>query len=196
MMTAQLAAPARALGPKRAQPAARFRARDGVFYVLLIALVAGVFAYTHPAEGTRPIGGYALFSVLSNSMRSVYPQGTLLLVRQADPASIAVGDDITFVRSDLTTITHRVIAIVEDADGHGTLAFQTQGTDNPSPDEALAFAPNVVGRVVGSVPKIGAAVQWIRDHAWFSLGALVLLFAWTEALRRLFAHPTSARRAA
>jgi signal peptidase len=46
--------------------------------------------------GSRLIG-YQVFTVISGSMEPTYGVGDLIYVKKVDPATIAVGDPITFV---------------------------------------------------------------------------------------------------
>ena len=69
--------------------------------------------------------GLAPYAVLSGSMEPEYPTGSLIYVRDVDPADVAVGDAITFELESGTLVTHEVYEIDSDA-----RAFRTQGIAN------------------------------------------------------------------
>ena len=66
--------------------------------------------------------GLTPYAVLSGSMEPEYPTGSLIYVRDVDPADVAVGDAITFELESGTLVTHEVYEIDSDA-----RAFRTQG---------------------------------------------------------------------
>ncbi len=50
--------------------------------------------------------------MLSGSMELTYHVGALIYVKEVDPSEIQVGDAITFLPSEDTVATHRVVEIV------------------------------------------------------------------------------------
>ena len=67
-----------------------------------------------------------------------------------------MGDDITYLASSTTTVTHRIVDITGSYEDTGERAFQTQGIENPEPDEALVPAGNVVERSYGTAIYLGS----------------------------------------
>lgn len=86
--------------------------------LVLAALMLVAFA------GVR-LFGLTPYAVLSGSMEPEYPTGSLIYVRDVDPADVAVGDAITFELESGTLVTHEVYEIDSDA-----RAFRTQGIAN------------------------------------------------------------------
>lgn len=78
----------------------------------------------------------------------VYSKAAPVVSRRTDPSTLEIGDDITFMTGETTTVTHRIIGIVENYADTGQRAFQTQGVMNRTPDSQLVPAVNVVGKVV------------------------------------------------
>jgi signal peptidase len=161
----------------------RRRAWDFAFYAILAAAVGLVVFFTSAGDQPRSLGGVAVFSVLSESMESVYPKGSLILVHHVDPATLKVGNDVTYIREDGETVTHRIVGITEDIDGEGQRGFTTQGVENTSPDANPVYAPNVIGKVVFHVPLLGHIVQLMRAHLVIFLALCVGVFALAELLR-------------
>lgn len=100
--------------------------------------------------------GYMTFAVLSGSMEPELPVGSMVLVRQVEPADIAVGDNATFCRSDGAVVTHQVYEVDPVAQ-----MISTQGIANKNADgsimhdaEQIPFS-HVIGTVSFCVPYLG-----------------------------------------
>ena len=154
------------------------RAANILGIVLLIALVAPFVVFAVP----EVVSADESFVVLTPSMTPAIAPGDVVIVAERDPATVAEGDVITFMRgtSDVP-VTHRVIGVVGTGDG---LAFETMGDANEGPDPGLVPAANLVGVVALTIPYIGYVVQFAGTTAGFV--ALVLipfgLLAATEIL--------------
>ena len=154
------------------------------FYFVLIAMVLAAAIFAKPGSS---VFGYSYRSILTDSMRSEMPPGTMVLTKHIkDPAEIKVGDDITFFMSESKIVTHRVIAVHENYDDSGMYGFQTQGIDNPAPDDEIVFDGNVIGKVVWHVRTLGAILQTISDHWLYVAGGILLLFSFAYTLGVLF----------
>ena len=97
-------------------------------------------------------------------MQSEIPKGSLVINRSVEPDTLQVGDDITYLANSTTTVTHRIIDIVGSYEDTGQPAFQTQGIENPEPDEALVPAGNVVGKVIWHSEILGNIAETITDN--------------------------------
>ncbi len=160
---------------------------DLLFYGVLIVLIVGTVILTGNGEqGPRSFAGFTAQTVLTSSMEDVYPKGALVVSRRTDPNTLEVGDDITFMTSETTTITHRIIGIVEDYADTGQRAFQTQGVMNQAPDSQLVPAVNVVGKVVFHSYAAGKAVDFLKSSWPLLLFFLVLLAVLVRVLRYIY----------
>lgn len=147
-----------------------------LFYGLLLCMVVGAFLLSQGDK--KPILGYSFMNVITGSMQSVIPMGSLVVVREADRNTIQIGDDITYMKDAETMVTHRVIGITEDYEGSDERGFETQGVDNDAPDFEIVRATNVVGVVKHHVPKLGQWLEWLRGNLVITLcftGGFVLL---------------------
>ncbi len=99
--------------------------------------------------------------VLSGSMESVYPTGAILYIRDVDPATLAVGDTITFKLTESTLATHRIIEIVQE--GGDTFYFRTKGDENDVADGSLVAYSSVVGKPVFCIPQLGYLSVYIAQ---------------------------------
>ena len=112
--------------------------------------------------------GYSGFTVLSRSMQSEIPEGSLIIVKKTGPEKINVGDDITFTRKrDAAIVTHRVIQVFRDSGENGGIKFQTQGVDNPDPDQDAVHADAIIGYVTLIIPGIGTVLNFLTTNAGF-----------------------------
>ncbi|MCL2865265.1 MAG: signal peptidase I [Lachnospiraceae bacterium] len=162
------------------------RMRGVLFYIFLVVILVAVFFLTREeAAGVpRHIAGLSAMRVLTGSMQSEIPRDALIVTRQVDPQEIRVGDDITFMVSETTTMTHRVVLIYEDYRDTGQRGFQTQGVENPSPDREIVRPENIVGRVVWHNLLLGRAMFFIRENV-IAIGIFVALLIAFVAMMRI-----------
>lgn len=160
---------------------------DLLFYGVLIVLIVGTVILTGSGEqGPRSFAGFTAQTVLTSSMEDVYPKGALVVSRRTDPSTLEIGDDITFMTSETTTVTHRIIGIVENYADTGQRAFQTQGVMNQTPDSQLVPAVNVVGKVVFHSLAAGKAVDFLKGSWPLLLFFLVLLAVLVRVLKYIY----------
>ena len=148
---------------------------DVVFYCALIVVVAVVLMIRGKGEGPTTFAGYSAFTVLSSSMQDEIPKGSLIITKRVDPNTLEIGDDITYMRDASSTVTHRIVGIMENYNETGQRAFRTQGIMNAEPDSTPVVAVNVVGRVVFHSLILGQIVEFISAY-WYLAVLFVLLF--------------------
>ena len=164
-----------------------------VFYAVLLAMIVLAFFYSGSSEPGKRFGSFAYNTVLSDSMQSVYPEGSLITswaIKPGEPlkAGLEDGTDIVFLREGGATVVHRIIEIMEDYGDSGQRAFRTQGVDNPIPDTWITYEGNVIGRVTWHLPyagnilaAIGANILWVV----LIIAALILILTlFKTALKR------------
>ena len=98
--------------------------------------------------------GLKPYSVLSGSMQSVYPTGSLLYIKDVNPETLEVGDVITYKMAGGTLCTHRIIEIVSDEDNPDLFRFRTTGDEHDTADP-LVDRDRVVGKAVFCIPLLG-----------------------------------------
>lgn len=160
-----------------------------LFYVALIAFVVGIFL-AKSGSGGQPtvIAGYSAFTVLSSSMEDTYPKGSLIVTRSVDTNTLKIGDDITYMSSATSSITHRIIGITEDYLGTGARGFETQGTMNDKPDKEPVAAANVVGQVIFCSTLLGQAATFVSANWPILLFFVAVLSALIAFLRWNFSR--------
>lgn len=146
----------------------------GIVVLLAVALV-----------GVR-IVGLQPFVVLSGSMEPTYHVGSLIYVRSVDPGELKAGDPITYMISEDTVVTHRIIEVLTDESEPDTLYFATKGDANATPDSAAVHYRNVIGKPVFSIPYLGYVSNYIQNPPGTYLaiagGALLLLLVFLPDL--------------
>ena len=139
--------------------------------VLMVAILAVLLV------GTRFIG-LMPFTVLSGSMEPVYSAGDLIYVKEVDPFELEEGTIITFMLSEDTIATHRIVEVVPDAEDETVIRFKTKGDANESEDGGLVHYKNVIGTPIFSVPKLGYVANFIQEppgtYVAIAAGALIL----------------------
>lgn len=137
-----------------------------VFAVLLAMLLAGA-----------RIVGLQVYTVLSGSMEPNYHVGSIIYVKDVDPATLQVGDAISFMISETTVATHRIIEVIPDKDDPNVIRFRTKGDNNDIADTNPVHCNNVLGKVVGTVPLLGYVSDFVQHPpgTFIALGAAFLI---------------------
>jgi signal peptidase I, archaeal type len=156
---------------------------DVIFYLGLIAMVAVVVVLSRGAGG---IGGYHFYEVLTSSMESVYPQGSLVVVKNVDTDELVVEDDITFVRNIGAPITHRIVEIIENFEGTSRKAFITKGVDNAMVDKDAVLEVNVIGKVKASIPIVGGVISFLKTHLDITISVGIFLIIGSKLIKMLW----------
>ena len=161
-----------------------------VFYgLLLLLIVAALFVRTTSDGAPKSLAGYSGMIVLTESMQSEIPKGSLVIAQQVDPETLQIGDDITYMANQTTSVTHRIVGINENYENTGQRAFQTQGIMNDQPDSQPVPAVNVVGKVVFHSETLGVVASFIGSCWPLLLFALAVVFVLIYVLGRIFKSP-------
>lgn len=157
------------------------------FYSTLVLLViASLFIRTTGSGAPRSLAGFTGMVVLTESMQSEIPKGSLVIIKQVNPNTLQIGDDITYLANQTTTVTHRIVGIIEQYENTGQRAFQTQGVMNAQPDKLPVPAANVVGKVIFHSELLGQAASFIGAYWPFLLFVLVVVAGLTIVLKRIY----------
>ena len=118
-----------------------------LFGLSLFILISGTVAIR---EGNVPsVFGYSYSIVVTPSMEPTIKTGDLIITKKVEIDEIEIGDVILFKASEGEIagkhIVHRVIGIIDGK-------YQTQGDNNPIPDEQLVSYDMVVGEYVFKLP--------------------------------------------
>ena len=147
-----------------------------LLYLLVLALVVSIAMVW--------LFGWRLYSIQTGSMEPSYPVGMMIFVEPVGCEQLESGDVVTFVKSDNTVVTHRIVDIDRE-----TQLITTKGDNNNAPDGSPVSYKNVIGRVKFGVPKVGYFVLLLNTTfgKWMIGLALVLLIG-IEIIRRMYYH--------
>jgi len=156
-----------------------------IWNMLTTVLVSLVAILAILLVGVRLIG-FQTFTVLSGSMEPEFSPGDLIYVREVDPYEIEPGQVITFMLSENTVATHRVVAVVPDESDPNVIRFRTKGDANSSEDGNMVHYKNVLGSPVFHIPKLGYVANYIQHppgmYIAIAAGAALLAFVFIPDL--------------
>ena len=127
-----------------------------------------------------PVVGRQTIIIGGGSMEPTISLGSAIVIRPVAPDALAVGDIVSLqVGAERTTYTHRIIGVVDRADGRW---IRTQGDANTAPDPMLVPATAVIGQVELAVPFAGYLLALLSLPMGIvfvlGLGATLLAIAW------------------
>ncbi|WP_271495309.1 signal peptidase I [Enterococcus sp. 5H] len=125
-------------------------------YVLFLICIILFFSWIHLCGQAGPI---QLKTVLTGSMAEIFPQGSLLVVKDETPEKLRVGDIISFEKGN-ETVSHRITKIDQT---QGQLTFQTKGDSNQTIDQTVVFPKDITGKIIFSIPKLGRILSVIQS---------------------------------
>jgi len=122
-----------------------------VIMVLLATLLAGA-----------RLLGMQVYTVITGSMEPNYPVGSIIYVKEVDPTTLKEKDVITFMLSENTIATHRIVEVIPDEKNPEYVRFRTKGDNNDIVDTSLVHSKNVLGKVVGMIPYLGYVSDFVQ----------------------------------
>jgi signal peptidase I len=143
----------------------------GVIWITIFVLLVGFSLFTRLA----PLTGRELFIIIGGSMEPAIPIGSLVVAAPTDPMTIGVGDVVTIRADNGVVVTHRVMQVVDNADGR---FFSLKGDANPSPDGGLVPARAIVGTADQYLPYAGYAQKFLSKFAGLLAVLSVLGLLW------------------
>ena len=157
-----------------------------LFFLAIIVITVAAVSHNMSGSGARNIAGFSIFKVLTESMQSEIPMGSLVLTKQVNARQIQIGDDITYMVSENTSVTHRVVGIIENHENSGERGFETKGIDNHAPDKEVVWARNVVGKVIFHTPRVGTILVAISDNWLLILLPFIGILIFSSLLKFVF----------
>ena len=101
--------------------------------------------------------GCKSMAVVSGSMEPKIPVGSLVVVKEADTNTLAIGDVISYQLPDGTMVTHRIKEIDTE-----NSRITTKGDANEVEDANPVAFSSVVGREVFHVPLLGYLSIYVK----------------------------------
>lgn len=146
----------------------------GIVVLLAIALVGVRLVGLHP------------YVVLSGSMEPAYHVGSLVYVKSVDYKDLQVGDPITYMISQDTIVTHRIIEVLIDEEDPDTIRYFTKGDANEVADGSSVHYKNIIGKPVFSIPWLGYVSNYIQNppgmYIAIAAGAILIMLVFLPDL--------------
>ena len=156
-----------------------------IINIITWPLIAVVVILAVLLVGVRLVG-FQPFAVLSGSMEPVYSAGDLIYVKSVDYRTLGEGDVITYMLSQDTVATHRIVGVVPDAEDASVLRYRTKGDANDSEDATLVYYKNIIGSPAFSLPLLGYVAGYISSppgmYVAIGFSALLILLAFLPDL--------------
>lgn len=129
-------------------------------------MIFTVVSVTTFNRNDRALFGYKMFIVNSDSMAATdFDAGDLILVKEVDPSTLAVGDIITYMSQNSDSfgeaITHKIRKLTTDAEGNP--GFITYRTTTNTDDEAIVTYPYILGKYQSNIPGLGTFFNFLKN---------------------------------
>jgi len=148
-------------------------------------LVAIVVTLAVLLAGVRLLG-MQVFTVLSGSMEPAYPVGSLIYVKDVDYRELEAGDVITFMLTENTVATHRIVEVIPDEEDSELVRYRTKGDANNAEDGGLVSCQSILGTPVCTIPYLGYLANYIQHppglYLTIAVGALLILMVFLPDL--------------
>ena len=156
-----------------------------LFTVAIVCLVVGIAAGKYVLH-------LGLSPVLTASMRPSFAPGDAVITRPVPVSALKPGMVVVFVPPGHDgAYAHRIVSVSANP-SHPVIV--TKGDANPAPDHwRVTLSSPTVPLVVGSVPKAGYPLVWLRQPRWRAgvIGALGLLMTTVLTRSALRSRPRS-----
>lgn len=101
--------------------------------MIILLLVLAVIVIQRVTNNKLSLGGYRVYTVITQSMYPEYKVGDILISKEVAPSEIKVGDNVVYLgeKDDFKDkiVTHKVLRINKDEET-GKLIFTTKGVNN------------------------------------------------------------------
>lgn len=147
--------------------------------LIVIFVVSLIFVMIARISGNSPhLFGYRMLRVATDSMEPELKVGSIILVKNTDPAELKKGDVITYhcEKGPLAgqLITHQIA--YEPYEKDGKFYFTTRGIKAGAPDDAEIDDDQIVGKVLYKIPVLGSLYDFFSSKlGLFAIIALIVI---------------------
>lgn len=156
-----------------------------IWDILSTLLVAVAVILALLLVGARLVG-LKVYTVLSGSMEPTYHTGSLIYVKPVETDTLKSGDVITFMLSQETIATHRIVDVYPDEEEAGIVRFSTKGDANDAVDGGLVHCKNVIGTPIFTIPYLGYVASYIQAppgmYVAIAAGVLLILLVFLPGM--------------
>ena len=147
---------------------------NSIIYGIIKAFVIGLlvlyllFVIIQKVTNNASIFGYRVFTIATGSMEPVYNINDVILVKDIEPTTLKVGDDIAYLGTRDSVagkiVTHRIINIEKYEDGQ--VHYTLKGVNNQYEDPTIT-ANQILGKVQGKLPIVNFINHVIKNMYGF-----------------------------
>lgn len=145
-----------------------------VVYIFIV-LVVGMVIIQKVSKNKLSLGGYQLYTIVSESMHPKYKVGDMILTKSTNMQDIKVGNDLVYrgETGDFAgkTIVHKVI---DKRKKNGVYTITTQGIANDAPDPPV-YEHQIISKVIYRTVVLSFLSKIINNSYGFYFVILVPL---------------------
>lgn len=142
------------------------------FVLLILGILFAILFFGVRLVGITPYG------VTSNSMAPLYPQGSVIYVKETEPTEIQEGDVLTFYMTEHIVASHQVCE--NDTENQW---FRTQGINNHDEkgnilqDAEPVTYDSVIGKVLFGIPYLGFLHEYLTTPPglYYAIGSIAFV---------------------
>ena len=133
---------------------------------IFIILIVSVIVIQRVSNNKFTLGGYSIFTVVTQSMIPKYQVGDMLLAKVTDTSKLKVGDDVVYMGAVGTfqgkIVTHQIVEIEEGS----PRKFHTKGINNMIEDPVIDET-QIFGKVVMKLTILSMISKVISNQVGF-----------------------------
>ncbi len=138
-----------------------------IIITLIVILLLLVVLVQKLSNNKMNFGGLSIYTVASGSMDPVYKTKDLILVKEVDPSTLEVGDDVVYLGKKESVkgkiVTHRIIEVNEL---NGERKYVTKGIANDIKDPEIT-GDQIIGKVVKKLTLLSLCSHLINNKFGF-----------------------------
>ena len=149
-----------------------------IIYIIIIPIILYdmfliVKTLINPKE-TPDLFGIKTFSIISQSMEPTINKHDIVIVNKVNEEDIKTNDIITF-KINNEIITHRIVSI--DKENYNYI-YTTKGDNNEVSDIEKIDYNQIEGKVIATIPKIGAILTILKNKIVFAIILILLIISY------------------
>ena len=127
----------------------------GIVLALILIALSSLLVQKYIKKTPVPnIMGYSYMMVLTGSMNGTIDKDDLIIIKRTD--DYKNGDIVTFLDSNGTVVTHRIIRTENGK-------FITKGDANEKEDNDPISESQIFGEKIAVIPKVGIVLRWFTQ---------------------------------
>lgn len=134
--------------------------------MLVAAIVQDKYRYRADPDHVPGVGPYKVLVVLSDSMKSVFAAGDMIIIDASKSGGYEINDIITFRQGPNMFLSHRITGLEERS---GQQHYYTRGDANNTGDSETVRQEEILGEYLFKLPFGGYLVNFVHTTLGFVL---------------------------